>query len=105
MVFVDGKLFDTINILCKEDKTYLIFDINDGKNTTGIPKDYFDQLMNANVDITVFFVPNCTYGIYNTNRNVLSKYVDNLALSRFDLANNLDTSDKYVTFINTNELS
>lgn len=103
MVFVDGKFMDTINILCKEDTTYIIFDINDGINTTGIPYDYYTSLLEKNADITILFVPNCTYGVYNTNRNVLEYYENNLSLSKFDIAGNLDTENKYLTFINSND--
>lgn len=104
MVFIDGKFFDCINILCKEDKTYMIFDIAEGVNTAGIPKNYFDQLYEQNVDISIIFVPNCPYGLYNTNNNILRKYINNLSLSRFNIANNLDTVEKYITFINSNDL-
>jgi hypothetical protein len=103
LVFIKGKLFDTINIMCKEDKTYFIFDISDGYNTTGIPKSYFDELYNMNADITIWLVPNCSYGVYNTNINVLKKYKDGLSLSRFNLINNLDNEPNYITFVNTNE--
>lgn len=104
LVFIDGKLFDTLNILCKEDKTILILDINDGNNTTGVPKDFFDELMIKNADITVLFIPNCIYGVYNTNINVLQKYKDGLSLSRFNLSDNLDNETEYITFINHNNL-
>jgi hypothetical protein len=104
MVFVDGKLFDTINLLCKEDKTYIIFDLAEGQNTSGIPKSYFDELMAKNADITVFFIPNCSYGIYNTNIYVLKENSYNLSLQRFNLSQNLNTDINYITFVNNNNL-
>lgn len=103
MVFIDGKFFDCVDILCKEDKTKFIFDISEGVNTAGIPKTYFDELMDKNANITIFFIPNCSYGIFNTNNFVLQKYAGNLALQKFNIANNLETKEKYITFINDND--
>ena len=104
MVFINGKLFDTINILCKEDTTYIIFDIYSNNNQTGIPYEYFNELMSIDADISVIFIANCEYGIYNTNINVLKKYSNQLSLDRFNIVNNLDTESNYITFINDNSL-
>jgi len=104
MVFIDGKFFDTISVVCKEDVTYFVFDIQDETNATGIPEAYFKELLNKDASITIFLVPNCSYGIYNTNPYVLEKYYDNLALQRFNFANNLKTESQYITFINNNQL-
>ena len=103
MVFIDGKFYDNLNIYCDEDKTYLIVTIKEGSQTVGLPLDYFEQLVAQDSKITVYFVPNCSYGVYTTNINVLNKYKDNLALSRFNLANNLESENKYITFINSND--
>lgn len=103
LVFVDGKFMDTINIMTKEDKTLVIFDIADTMNQTGIPKDYFKKLVEKNADITVYFMPNCTYGIYKTDRNLLLQNQNHLSLKRFDLVNHLDTDPHYITFVNDND--
>lgn len=104
LIFIDGKFLDSVDILCTDDTTTFIFDIAEGVNTAGIPKAYFDELMAKNASITIYFIPNCPYGVYETNINVLRKYKDNLALSRFDIKNNLDEDIKYITFINDNDL-
>ena len=104
MVFVDGKLFDTINLFCKGDVTYVIFDIAETINVSGIPKDYFKELMDKNADISVIFILNCGYGIYNTNINVLKKYSNELSLDRFNIVNSLDSETNYITFVNSNSL-
>lgn len=104
LIFIDGKFIDCVDIVCRDDTTTFIFDIAEGSNTAGIPKEYFDELMAKNADITIYFIPNCLYGVYQTNINVLNKYKDNLALSRFNLAGNLDDDTKYITFINENDL-
>lgn len=105
MVFVDGRFYDTINILPMEDKTAIIFDIyEETTNPTGIPKDHFQQLIDNNSMVTVLFIPNCTYGIYETNPYVLNLYKDNLSLERFNLSSNLSDDNSYITFINENDL-
>lgn len=105
MVFVDGRFYDTINILPMEDKTAIIFDIYEKKtNPTGITKEHFEELLAHDSPVTVLFIPNCTYGIYNTNRHVLELYKDNLSLQRFNLSSNLSDDNKYITFVNENDL-
>ena len=99
VLFVDGKFFlDGINILCKEDKTYFIFNIKETESGFGIPKDKFDKLMADDADITVYYVPNSPNYLYNTNGNVLIKYKDNgLPLTRFDFNDN--ALDSIITFV------
>lgn len=106
MVFINGKFYDTVNIICDEDSTGIILDLQGtlGDNPTGIPDSHFAQLLAANADVTIIFTVNCPYGVYTTNINVLAKYKDGLALNRFNLANNLNTDTKYITFINSNNL-
>jgi hypothetical protein len=104
LTFIDGKFVDSVKIIPREDKTLLVISIKESMNPTGVPLDYFNEMMSKNAKITVFFMPNCAYGVYTTNINVLKKYQDKLALSRFNIANNLDTDTKYITFINTNDL-
>ncbi len=104
LVFVDGKFMDTINILPKEDKTLIIFDIKDDANTTGIPIEYFNELIGKNASISVVFVPNCEYGVYNTDRVTLEKHKEFLSLSHFNIVNSLGDETNYVTFINDNDV-
>lgn len=103
MVFVDGKFVDTVNLLPREDKTYILFDINDGTNTTGLPYTYYKSMLDKNANITIFFVPNCSYGVFTTNRYVLQQYSNNLSLTKFNMAGNLDTDVKYLTFVNSTD--
>jgi len=105
LVFIDGKYYDTINIRCKENVTELILDIQDTKiNPTGVPQTHFNTLVQNNAKVTVFFVPNATYGLYNTNYNVMKLYKNQLALSNLNISGNLTTQTQYITFINTNDL-
>jgi len=102
MVFINGKFFDNTKLLCKGDTTYIIFDIAEINNTNGIPYEYFEELLTMDADISIIIIPNCEYGIYNTNINVLRANSNELALSRFNLVNSLDTESQYITFVNNN---
>lgn len=104
MVFVDGKFVDSINILPKDDRTALIFDVQDQINPVGIPWSHFTSLRDANAKITVFFIPNAIYGVYNTTRADLDKYKNQLALSDLNLAGNLATDANYITFVKDKKL-
>lgn len=104
MVFIDGRFYDTINLKCDEDHTQIIFDIYEVTNQTGIPENHFNDLLTQDAQITVLIVPNCAFGVYNTNIYMLEKYKDNLALDRFNIINNLETDTEYITFINANDL-
>jgi hypothetical protein len=104
ITFVEGKFMDTVQIHCVEDKTFIIFDVATTSNPGGIPESYLQDMIKRDVPITVFFVPNCSYGLYNTNRFVLQKYENQLSLDRFNIINSLSTETKYITFVNTNDL-
>lgn len=101
VMFVDGLFFlDGVNILCKEDVTYFIMNIKDKVDEIGIPKDKFDELMEKDAQITIFFIPNNTIGTYNTNKNVVKKYQDTgLPISRFNVSGNVNDTDTSLVFI------
>lgn len=101
MVFIDGKFFDTAKVLPREDVTTILFTLQEKSNPLGIPESYFKDLIARNAKVTVYFIPNCAYGIYKTNLNVLQKYKNQLELDRFNIQNNLTTDTKYITFVNT----
>lgn len=100
VLFVDGLFFlDGVNILCKEDTTYFIFNIKDKDDQIGIPKSKFDQLLEKDADITVFFIPNGPNGSLKTNKYVLDKYkTDGLPLAKFCPNTRFNVADQFVTF-------
>ena len=104
VLFVDGLFFlDGVNILCKEDTTYFIFNIKEKDDQIGIPKDKFDQLLEKDADITVFFIPNGPKGSITTNKYVLDKYrEDGLPLAKFCPNTRFNVADKFLTFGSNN---
>lgn len=72
LIFIDGKLYvDGANILCKEDKTYCIFNLKEKPTEKdGIDKSEFKRMMEENVSVTVLFLPN--YKNQNINTNAYS---------------------------------
>lgn len=104
MVFVGGKFIDTVQLYCLESTTCVIFDEYTPTNKGGLPASFIQNMIKGDVDITVYFLANCAYGMYNTNINVLKKYSNELSLDRFNIVNNLTTEAKYITFVNDNNL-
>ena len=69
LVFIDGKLYvDGARILCKEEKTYCIFNLKEKPTQDdGIDKYEFKRMMEENVNVTIFFLPNYKNQNINTN--------------------------------------
>ena len=68
LVFVDGKLYtEGIKVLCKEDKTYLIFICKEKPSEVGFTIAEMREYIQRNVDVSIIFVPNI--GIKNINTN------------------------------------
>lgn len=101
VMFVDGLFFlDGVNILCKEDITYFIFNIKETPEQMGIPKDKFDELMEKDADITIFYIPAGTTGRLETNKHVIKKYQDTgLPLARFNITGTLCEEDTSLTLL------
>ena len=68
LVFIDGKLFtEGIKILCKEDKTYVVFTCKEKPSDVGIPINDIRKYLEDNVDVTILFLPNV--GLTNISTN------------------------------------
>jgi hypothetical protein len=104
LVFVNGKFIDSTTLMCKDNHTYIVFNISDRPGEIGIPRSYFESLLEANVDITIYFVPNCAYGVLNTNLYALEMYKNQLSLQQFDISGHLSDDASYIAFINENNL-
>ena len=68
LVFVNGILYTKgIHVLCKEDKTYLIFTCNEQPSSEGFTMDDMRDFIETNADVSIFFIPNT--GIKNLSTN------------------------------------
>ncbi len=107
VMFVDGLFFlDGINILCKEDITYFIFNIKETPEQIGIPKDKFDELMAKDADITIFYIPAGTTGTVTTNKHVIKKYQeDGLPMAKFNMNGSLIENETNLTLISPSDKS
>lgn len=78
LVFIDGKLyFEGVNILCKEDKTYCVFNIKEKPSEdNGIPYKEFCDLMERDARITVIFMPNYRNNNITSNAYMIENYND-----------------------------
>ncbi len=68
LVFIEGKLYtEDIKVLCKEDKTYMIFICKEKPSDIGIPIKTMLDMLERNVDVSIVFVPNV--GLANVTTN------------------------------------
>lgn len=68
LVFIDGKLYtDAVKILCKEDKTYVIFICKEKPSDIGFPIDNMRDYLDRNVDVSILFIPNVGITTVETN--------------------------------------
>jgi hypothetical protein len=68
LVFIDGKLYtEGVKVLCKEDKTYMIFICKEKPSEIGFTIKEMRDYIENNVNVSIFFIPNV--GITNINTN------------------------------------
>ena len=68
LVFINGKLYtEGIKILCKEDKTFIIFICKEKPSDVGFKIQDMLEYIENNAQVTIFFIPNV--GITNINTN------------------------------------
>lgn len=93
LVFIDGKLFtEGIKILCKEDKTYVVFTCKEKPSDVGIPINDIRKYLEDNVDVTILFLPNVGLTNISTNAYRVKTTNDRDGLSY----RNLNLSEKAV---------
>lgn len=76
MVFVNGELcMDGVNIYCKEDRTYLVFNIREKPSEkNGLIRDNFKYMREINAPITVLFMPNYSNFLLQTTANAIDHF-------------------------------
>jgi hypothetical protein len=68
LVFVDGKLYtDGVRILCKEDKTYVIFICKEKPSPDGFSISEMRRYIEEDVPVTIYFIPNTGIKSISTN--------------------------------------
>lgn len=85
IVFIDGRAYTNLKVVMGEDLTRIVIYINNDKVTDGFDLAYYEELVNQDAPITVFFIPNCLYADYSTNKYVIKKYSTGLPISRFNM--------------------
>lgn len=102
MVFIDGLLVSTCEIFPKEDKTILSVDIIEGTHKHGITKKRFNELLNKDAKVTIFFIPNSSISYLDTNlHNVNNNGTNGIDLSR--AYNRKDINNNSIAFCNPME--
>ena len=68
MVFINGKLFTKgVEILCKEDKTYVIFLCKEKPSPEGFSIEEMREYIENNAKVSIYFVPNTGIKSISTN--------------------------------------
>lgn len=92
LMFIDGNLcMSGINIYCKEDKTYCVFNIKEKPTDKGIEKEQLKYLMDINARITFIKLPNYDTMLLSSNANTIDHFNTangGMSLKGFDLNNN-----------------
>lgn len=105
LVFVDGKLYtEGVKILCKEDKTYMIFECKEKPNEVGFPINDMREYLINNVNVSIIFVPNV--GIKNISTNGYkvkrSNNYEGIPLRTLNLSDKAVYDDKTLTYVKFN---
>ena len=68
LVFINGVLYTKgIHVLCKEDKTYMIFTCKEEPSPDGFTINQMKEFIEINADVTIFFIPNTGIKSLSTN--------------------------------------
>lgn len=106
LVFVDGKLYtEGIKILCREEKTYVIFTCKEKPSEVGFKiSDMLDYLKN-NARVTIFFIPNV--GITNVHTNAYrvrsNSAYKGLPYRIMNLSENANYDENTLTYVKYND--
>lgn len=104
MVFINGELYENVNIYCDENITTLIVNLRDRWGEDLMRKVDFQTLVDNNYDVTVFYISNCHVSNFDTNINVLHDYVDKgLPISKFTPINEISRNNFDMLFVNPGE--
>jgi hypothetical protein len=97
LLFIEGKIYNNlIHLLCKEDKTILIFNLNEQPAVSGINKDIMQKMMKNNVRATFFMIPNHAGGSYRFNQYTFANYNNEIPLKLFGIDDNFKYEDKFM---------
>ena len=68
LVFINGLLYTKgISVLCKEDKTYMIFTCREEPSPEGFTMNQMKEFIETNADVSIFFIPNTGIKSLSTN--------------------------------------
>lgn len=96
IIFINGVMYIRgINILCKEDKTYLVINCKEEPSKDGIYIEDMRRFLEEDVNVTIYFIPNI--GIKNISTNAYRIRTMNnstgIPLRTLNLSDNVDYSN------------
>lgn len=107
LVFINGVLYTKgIHILCKEDKTYVVFTCKEKPAKDGFTISEMSELLATNADVTILFIPNV--GITNINTNAYrvkqSNENNGIPYRLLNLSDKVDYDDNILAYISNSTL-
>lgn len=99
LLFIDGTLYlRGIQILCKEDKTYLVINCQELPSKEGITIDAMRKFLENDARVTIYFIPNI--GIKNISTNAYRiRTLNNstgIPLRNLNLSDNIDYTNSLI---------
>ena len=76
---------DAVEIFCREDKTVVIFRINERPGDTGIDKKTFEDMVNNKVEVSFFMIRIEVGGTKSFNQYTFAEYNNRIPLNKRNL--------------------
>ncbi len=108
MVFINGVVYTKgINILCKEDKTYLIINCKEQPSRDGITIKDMQTFIETNAKVTIYFIPNTGIKSIKTNAYRLRSLINNTGIPNrlLNLSDNVDYNSSLIYINHLNDVS
>ena len=100
LIFIDGKIMnDAVEIFCREDKTVVIFRINERPGDTGIDKKTFEDMVNNKVEVSFFMIRIEVGGTKSFNQYTFAEYNNRIPLKEFGIRDDVNYNSKFLASI------
>ena len=102
LVFINGNLYTKgIKVLCKEDKTYIVFNCKEKPAEEGFTIEEMREFIATNAKVTILFIPNAGITSINTNayRVKQSNNVDGISYRLVNLAEQVNYDNNTLAYI------
>lgn len=100
LLFINGKFITTTEILPYEDKICIILDVAEHFHDDGIPIHDYLQMVEDDLMVTIFIVPNYVNWKYDTNMYTIDKYNNKVPLNKIPNGDKINDNTICLSCIN-----